>query len=120
MNKIGITFYLELSDVLNVAALFLVRLADHEGRRKILKSKLAKVLPVKPITREELINQLSTDIKLLHESPDKIKQLINKYIVKVEVDDSTITVYAIKDLKAKSLELVYSSDLNSNGCGSRT
>ncbi len=96
------------------------RLADHEGRRKILKSKLSNILPINPITRKELILQLSKDMKLLQESPSKIKQLINKYIVKIEIDDSTITVYAIKDLKAKSLELVYSSDLNTNGCGSRT
>lgn len=96
------------------------RLADHEGRRKILKTKLAKALPIRPISRGELISQLSVDIKLLHENPEKIKQLLNKYIVKIEVDNTTITVYAIKDLKEKTLELVYSNVLTTSGCGSRT
>ncbi len=97
-------------------------LADLEKQQKILKMKLAAIVPAVHVTRDQLIKQLREDAKALWESQDPatIKEILKEYIVSVDIDDDEITIHAVSDpaenVKSRQFE---TDDLNTSGCGGR-
>lgn len=95
------------------------RLADLEARRKILLDQEANTKTRPIIDRATLIKQLNEDVTKLMDGQQNTKGLIKKYIVKVEIDNEEVVIYAVKDVQKTVKPLDSSNGLNTFGCGER-
>lgn len=79
---------------------------DMEKRKKLLEQQLQNTYPVitKPVSRDFLIKELSTDARRVMDEPGCMKEILNKYILNIKIADDKIEINAI-------------SDLNTIGCG---
>lgn len=95
------------------------RVVELETQRKLLQQQLdACCAENQPVTREELIAELNADMeKIIHE-PGKMRPLVQKYIVSVEISNDAIYINAIGDpiLKKLNHQLLIGG-LTTNGCG---
>lgn len=106
------------------------RLTDFEGQKKVLEQKIKELRPKPELSREYLITELSADAQALNDNPDCIKELLHKYIIKIDVGDDYVDIHSTADF-AKALPLVGISpenvrtakenlgSSNTTGCGGR-
>ena len=118
-----------LSNGLNSPAVQ-AKLTELEGQKRILGQKIKELRPKPELSREYLIKELSADARALEDNPDCIKELLHKYIIKIDVYDDAIDIHSTADF-AKALPLVGISPekvrsikisldaSNTAGCGGR-
>ena len=106
------------------------RLVDFEGQRNVLGQKIKELRPKPELSRDYLIQQLTADARELQNNPSCIKELLRKYIIKIDVYDDAIEIHSTADF-AQVLPLVGISPENARtaketldssngvGCGSR-
>ncbi|MGX8710303.1 MAG: recombinase family protein [bacterium] len=107
------------------------KLTEYEGNKRVLEQKIKELRPKPTLSREYLIKELSRDAERLQNSPDCIKELLQKYIVKIDVFDDAIIIHSTADLSgalpAGGVKLPVngkiagnnSDDLSADGCGGR-
>ena len=101
------------------------RVAGHEAHLKILRERLASARPSPMLTRDELIAELSRDRSALAADPHYIRQILQKYIVSILIDNDTVEINAVSDYLAYraipgELHILRGSDrMNTAGCGGR-
>ncbi|WP_411677978.1 recombinase zinc beta ribbon domain-containing protein [Caproicibacter sp.] len=107
------------------------RLTDLEGKKIVLEQKIKELRPKPTLSREYLIKELSKDAERLQNNPECVKELLHKYIVKIDVFDDAIEIYSVADLAAglpaggeriplnDEIAGINSDDLSATGCGGR-
>ena len=117
-----------LSNGLNSPAVQ-ARLTEFEGKRQILSQKIKELRPKPTLSRDYLIKELSKDAEKLEKDPACVKELLHKYIVKIDIFDDAIEIYSTADfssalpaggekipMNAKSTEKILGT-LSGIGCG---
>ncbi len=75
------------------------RLAELESRRGILKDRIKEMSASAPVvSRDALIKQLSVDAKRVVEDETCMKEILHKYITKIQVADDQIIIHCVGDL----------------------
>ena len=105
------------------------RLTEFEGRKQILSQKIKELRPKPTLSRDYLIKELSKDAEKLEKNPACVKELLHKYIVKIDIFDDAIEIYSTADfsgalpvggekipMDAKSTEKTLGT-LSGIGCG---
>jgi len=68
-----------------------------------LKEQLGSADTMPEVSRDDLIRQLTTDSKRLVDEPGSMRELLLKYIVRVDIAPDLITVHAVADLARMSV-----------------
>lgn len=107
------------------------RLTEFEGKKKVLEQKINELRPKAALSREYLIKELSHDAEQLSKDPTCIKELLHKYILKIDIFDDAIEIHSTADLanafpslglqlpKTEKIAGMNSDDLITAGCGGR-
>lgn len=74
------------------------RLLEYEARKKVLSNQLKDVIPLSPVSRKDLIDELSSDSDRLRKDPSCMKELLNKYVVNIKIANDKIEIHAVRDL----------------------
>lgn len=74
------------------------RIIELEGQKKILSEEIKKTRPVVKVDRDSLIMMLRADAERLMSEPGSMKELVHKYLIKVEIADDEIVPYFVSDL----------------------
>ena len=74
------------------------RIAENDARKKILTERLADAPVLNLPSREQMIAELPVDARRIVEEPDCIRELLEKYIVRVDIGDVEIIVHAVADM----------------------
>lgn len=101
------------------------KMDEAQLKHDALVERIAQLTPDIPVSREELIEELRQDARLLREEPEKTNAILKKYLTRIEIDDDTITIHAVCDLgEGCSVEPIKSEDpkpklevLRTDGCG---
>jgi hypothetical protein len=96
------------------------KIIDMEKKKRSLELKLSELKPMAMVSREILIAQLKKDADKLKEDPQCIREILKKYIVRINVSDDLIEIQSTADLSTNKKN-VYTSGLaervNTAGCG---
>ncbi|MFV0351193.1 MAG: recombinase family protein [Oscillospiraceae bacterium] len=102
------------------------RMAEYQTQRAALQEKIKSIAPADPIDRKVLIEELRKDANCLQNKPEAIKSILQKYLLRIDVDDETITVQAVCDLGEGSTTSEkdikkggHANGVTANGCGGR-
>lgn len=102
------------------------KLADLEIRQGILTEKIKALQSTTTLTRDELIAELSKDADHLQSDPKYIKEVLKKYITRIDVFDDSIEIHSLADFAAalpgldtikKGTQTTIADDLSATGCG---
>lgn len=77
------------------------RIGELEAQQRLLSDQQKEVAPIAEIDRDALIAKLHRDAQRLMDDPDSTRELVREYIVRIDVSDKEIIVYAIADLAIK-------------------
>ncbi len=80
------------------------RIRYNQDQIKKLEEQKERISPYTLVDKERLMKELRKDAMRLKEDRSCVKELIRKYVLKIEIDDDTITIHAV-------------DDLNTIGCG---
>ena len=74
------------------------QIAENTARKQILIERLGDADVLELPSLDELIDELSVDAKRILDEPECMRELLNKYIVRVDINDREIVVHAVADM----------------------
>ena len=80
------------------------RIGELTAQRQILSDRLKDSAHTVEFSRDALIALLQEDSQLLREDDSCIKELLKKYIVRIDIGDEEIVVHAIADIAKKGAQ----------------
>ncbi len=80
------------------------RIGELAGQRQILSDRLKEASHTVEIDRDALVSLLQEDAQRLRADSSCIKDLLKKYIVRIDIGDDEIVVHAVADLKKEGVQ----------------